>query len=58
MRLFFWRRKPEKQAEKDEALAEAMRRTAASAPVATVAPAVEVNELRLSVPAFTEVAPV
>ncbi|HEX8036623.1 MAG TPA: hypothetical protein VF510_22385 [Ktedonobacterales bacterium] len=37
MRLFFWRRKPEKQAEKDEALAEAMRTTAASASVATVA---------------------
>lgn len=37
MRLFFWRRKPEKQAEADEALAAAMRSVAISAPVATVA---------------------
>lgn len=37
MRLFFWRRKPEKQAERDDALADAIRTAAASAPVATVA---------------------
>ena len=37
MRLFFWRRKPEKQAEADDALAAAMRSVAVSAPVATVA---------------------
>ncbi|MGZ3582332.1 MAG: hypothetical protein ACXWP6_06320 [Ktedonobacterales bacterium] len=37
MRLFFWRRKPEKQTEKDETLAEAMRTAAAAASVATVA---------------------
>lgn len=37
MRLFFWRRKPEKQVEKDDALADAVRMAAASAPVATVA---------------------
>lgn len=36
MRLFFWRRKPEKQTEKDSALADAMRTVAASVPVATV----------------------
>lgn len=37
MRLFFWRRKPEKQVTKDDALVDAVRAGAVSAPVATVA---------------------